>query len=119
MAYVVLQKSGWLRRTLHVKIDGAHHIVEYSGHGFGYEEVLVDGRLACRQRSWFWYAPRFDFQLAGRAAWLEVQVSPWLCISSFRLGVGDQVVYAEGQAKEDAEPSAPADRPGEDRFSWL
>jgi hypothetical protein len=85
-----------LRRIVEVQVGNARHTVEYYGAGFGYEEVRVDGQRAVRTRSWVWFVPRFDFELAGRSAWIEVNVALTFQIRKFVLVVGDSIVYAEG-----------------------
>jgi hypothetical protein len=62
----------------------------------GYEEVRVDGRQAVRKLSYVWFVPRFEFELAGHEAVLEVRVH-WLWrISALRLRVDSRPVYVEG-----------------------
>jgi hypothetical protein len=93
-----LLKRSWLRRCLRVDAPEGTFQVEYSGRGFGFESVYVDGRPADR-RVGLWFVPVFQFPLGSQTGAVEVRVWPWLTIRSFHLLVGDEVVYAEGERK--------------------
>jgi hypothetical protein len=90
-----LIRRGWLLRGIEVALSDGIHFVEYSGRGPGYEQVSVDGAVI-RERSWYWFVPRFDFKLGGFPSVVEVRVWPWLELRSLVLQVGDRVVYVEG-----------------------
>jgi hypothetical protein len=95
---------GWLRRVIEVSLSSGNHFVEYDGRGLGYEHVAVDGTVICA-KSWLWFVPRFEFKLAGYPTVVEVRVWPWLALRSLSLRVGDQIVYAEGDAARGKMPS--------------
>jgi hypothetical protein len=80
----ILVQRGWLRRTLEVEMADGMHIVDYNGHGLGYEQVTVDGFII-RIPSFWWYVPRFEFKLSGWPSVVEVRVYPWLTLRSFAL----------------------------------
>lgn len=90
-----LIRRGWLRRVIQVSLPDGLHTVAYDGTGLGFERVIVDGS-PIRRTSWFWFVPRFEFELGGWPAVVEVDVRPWFALGSLVLRVGDQVVYAEG-----------------------
>lgn len=96
----ILVESGWLRRCVKL-LAPAETMIEYNGRGIGYESVLVDGGVALRPTSWWWFIPRFDFtietQNGALPVSLEVRVWPWLCIRKFRLIVANKCVYSEGR----------------------
>src|SRR4051794_38332309 len=93
--FATLIHRGWLVRGIEVSLPDGVHVIEYNGKGFGYEQVSVDGRVT-RKSCWYWFVPRFDFDLAGYHCVIEVCVWPWLCLRSLVLWVGDETVYAEG-----------------------
>ena len=95
----ILVRREWLLRTLKVELPGGTHFVEYDGAGLGYEQVSVDGNIVIRG-SHRWYVPRFEFELGGRPAAVEVRVWPWFALRSFALLVNDHLIYAEGVGRE-------------------
>jgi hypothetical protein len=95
-------ERGCLRRKLCVATESRVFEVIYNGRGFGYEEVLVDGSVAVRRRSWFWFVLYFEFPLDQHRAAIEVGVWPWLKIRRFRFVIDDMCIYEEGRSM--AEP---------------
>ena len=95
MAIANLMKKKWLWRSFHVVTEDGVFEVVYNGKGAGYEEVTVNGEVACRTPSLLWYIPRFDFGIGGANAQINVKVSPLLQISSFDLSVNGTEIYAE------------------------
>ena len=91
-----LIRRGWLLRGIEVSMPDGIHFVEYSGRGFGYEQVSVDGAVI-RKTCWYWFVPRFEFKLAGYPCVVEVRVWPWLLLRSLVVRLGDRVIYAEGK----------------------
>ena len=91
-----LSRKRWLFREWEVSLPTGVFRITYSGHGSGFESVWVDGVIAVKTRSIFWYVPRFDFRIGGLPATVEVRVWPWLTLRAIRLRVGDEVCYAEG-----------------------
>jgi hypothetical protein len=93
-----LIRRGWLLRGIEVALSDGVHFVEYNGRGVGYEQVSVDGAVV-RERSWYWFVPRFEFKLGGFSSVVEVRVWPWLALQSLVLRVDDRVVYVEGTGR--------------------
>lgn len=91
-----LRKRGWLFREWVVTTPAGDYTVSYSGGGYGYESVRVNGAVAVKTRSLIWFVPRFEFKIADLPAKVEVRVRPWLTIGAIRLHVGDEVCYSEG-----------------------
>lgn len=91
-----LELRSWLRRRLRVETLEGVFVVEYSGRGFGYESVWIDGVRAPGSNTGAWFVPRFDFDLGSAYAAVEVRVWPWLTIRSFHLVVAGEVLYEEG-----------------------
>ncbi len=98
MATARLVEQSWLKRVLEVSLDDTErpYHVTYQGRGIGYEGVLVDGVIAARQTSYFWFVPRFPFRLSDQDAVIEVRVWPWLALRSLRLSVNGETLYSEG-----------------------
>ena len=95
MAIANLIEKKWLWRSFHVAMtDGVFEVI-YNGKGTGYEEVTVNGEVACRMPSLLWYVPKFDFVIGDAPARINVKVSPLLQISSFSLIVGGAEIYSE------------------------
>lgn len=86
-----------LRRAIEFNLPDGPHVVEYDGHGIGYEQVTVDG-IPLRRVAWLWFVPRFEFKVGGRPGVVEVRVWPWVTLRSLALRVGGRIVYAEGFA---------------------
>lgn len=96
-----LVKSAWLLRRIEVVApDGRRYLVEYNGRGAGYESVRVNGSEVCRDRSQFWFVPRFCFRLGVTPAVVAVRVWPWLALRSVYLWVDGALLCAEGPACE-------------------
>lgn len=95
-----LVKKSWLSRTLVIMTPEKDFLVEtyvkYDGRGFGREQVYVDKVLVSSIKSWIWFTPMFKFYINGQTAILEVRVSPWLTLQSFRLYVNGALEYADG-----------------------
>jgi hypothetical protein len=91
-----LTKSSWLSRTWEVTTPEGKFTVQYAGKGFGHEKILVNGRIADRKTSTFWFAPRFDFLVGQAKGALEIRVAPWLAVSFLRLTINGDEVYFEG-----------------------
>lgn len=89
-----LDRRSWLRRTILVQTPEGRFAVEYDGRGFGGEAVSVDGRVADRQTSGLWFAPRFRLRLGKRPAELEVRFWPWIALRSLTLSVDGKEVYS-------------------------
>lgn len=113
----------WLKRRLRVRLtDGgrsAEHIVEYNGHGLGYETVCVDGMEVARHGDRNPFATRsmthaYRFDLAGLEAtvavraWLLWELIPFSRPSMFYLKLGDRVVYLEGRLPKQPRAAATA-----------
>lgn len=97
MAIANLIEKKWLWRSFHVvTADGVFEVI-YNGKGTGFEEVTVNGEIACRMPSLLWYVPKFDFVIGSSNAQINVKVSPLLQISSFNLIVGDTELYSESE----------------------
>lgn len=95
MAIANLIEKKWLWRSFHVvTADGVFEVI-YNGKGAGYEEVTVNGEIACRLPSLLWYEPRFDFKVGSETSQINVRVSALLQISAFNLIVGDAEIYSE------------------------
>ncbi len=95
MAIANLMEKKWLWRSFHVVTEDGVYEVIYDGKGTGYEEVTVNGEVACRMPSLLWYVPKFDFTIGGANAKINVKVSPLLQISSFDLLVNETEIYSE------------------------
>ena len=90
-----LMEKKWLWRTFHVVTGEGVFEVVYNGKGTGFEEIRVNGEIARRTVSWWWYVPKFDFVLGNSKARVKVKVSPLLQIRSFDLSVDGRLVYSE------------------------
>ena len=91
-----LIRSTWLTREWRVTLLGKAHTVKYDGRGGGSEQVLVDGVCARRTKSWFWFVPRFEFQIEDTQARLDVRVNALLRVRACALKIKGTVVYSEG-----------------------
>jgi hypothetical protein len=91
-----LSRQGWLFREWEVSTPAGDFSVSYSGRGYGFESVWVDGVIVAKTKSVLWYVPRFDFTVGGLPATIEIRVWPWLTLRAIRLRVGDQICYTEG-----------------------
>ncbi len=97
MAIANLIEKKWLWRSFHVVTNDGVFEVVYNGKGTGYEEVTVNGEVACRLPSLVWYVPKFDFNIGGANAQINVKVSSLLQINSFSLSVGETEIYSENE----------------------
>jgi hypothetical protein len=107
---VTLRRKSWMFREWEVSIPTGNFRIAYSGHGHAFEgggldsvgrgyrfqSVWVDGLIVVKTRRVFWYVPRFDFNLGGLGATIDVRVWPWLTLRAIRLSVGNEVCYTEG-----------------------
>lgn len=87
----------WLYRDFDVVTPEGIFKVAYYGRGQGYEEVWLNGEVACHRRSYLWYAPEFEFSIGTLPAVIRVRVWIWLAIRSLSLEVDGRRVYYEGQ----------------------
>jgi hypothetical protein len=94
----ILIDRGWLYRKVQLS-DPFNATIEYNGRGFGFETVLVDGRIVARPISLLWFAPHIDFvaptKFGDLAGSIDVRVTPWFALSRIVLTIEGQVVYAE------------------------
>lgn len=90
-----LLEKGWLYRRFEVLAPHGSFEVAYNGTGIGYEEVLVNGEIASRRQSFWWYVPEFDFAVGGASARISVRVWAWTQIRSFSFEIGGETVYWE------------------------
>jgi hypothetical protein len=97
MIFAKLTESRWLRREFEVYTPEGLFKVAYIGDGMGYEEVLVNGEVACHKSSHLWYAPEFYFSIGEYSALIEVRISIWMTIRYFSLEVDGLQIYSEGQ----------------------
>lgn len=89
---------GWLYRKVRLP-EPVDATIEYSGRGFGFETVRVDGEIVARKMSLLWFVPHFDFSFRTKSGMLQasidVRVAPWFVLSSIVIQVEGTVVYAE------------------------
>ena len=98
-------RAGWLKRGLAFPLPDGPHLVEYDGTGLGSERVIVDG-VEHRRRSWYWFVPRFEFDVGRWRGVFEVRVWPWLAVRSLVLSVEGRVIYEEGRISTGARDRA-------------
>lgn len=91
-----LRHKGSNCRFFDVAGPEGNFVVEYFAEGMANEWVLVDGEVACRSRSTWWFTPHFQFRLGSSDAVLVVRFWPWLSMRWLRLIVSGQIIYAEG-----------------------
>ena len=91
-----LRKRGWLFREWSVTTPAGEHTVSYDGRRYGFEFVLVDGTVAVKTRSWFWFIPKFEFQMGDLPARVDVRVWPWFTLRAIRFRIAEEVCYSEG-----------------------
>jgi hypothetical protein len=96
MTQTKLVRSRRLLREWEVTDGSRFCRLTYDGNGIGYESVLIDNQTIKKTRSWFWYVPRFDFEVYDMSAVIEVRVWPWLAIRAIRLKISDQILHQEG-----------------------
>lgn len=92
------QKASHYRCLEVTTTEGAFE-VEYKARGMGAEQVRVNGQIADRCRSTWWYSPCFRFQLGSSVGQLLVRYWPWLGLRSLKLIVDGRVLYTEGAAE--------------------
>lgn len=85
----------WLYRKIEISSPVGTFELIYNGHGLGYEEILVNGEIAVRKSSFFWYVPKFEFNLGNFQAEVEVEVSYSFQIKHFNLEIDGYDVYFE------------------------
>lgn len=90
-----LQKKSWLKWTFIVETESGSFTVRYNGLGAGYEEVLVNNKVAARVRSYSLMEPRIKFFMGRHKAVIEVRPSLWLSIRSFTFIVDGEILYSE------------------------
>ena len=90
-----LVRRSRLQRAVEVALPEGVFLVEYIGSRIGYEFIQVRPGERFREMSWLWFVPRFDFDVGGRPAILEVRVAPWLSVWSFSLQIDEVIVYDE------------------------
>ena len=95
MLQTQLLEKKWLKRVFQVETDTGIHRIEYNGRGIGFETVKVDGQVSVQKRSWFWFIPKFTFQLESISGEINVRVGPSLSIRSFRLILNSVIYYQE------------------------
>jgi len=95
MLQIQLTEKKWLKRVFYVQTSTGSHHIEYNGRGIGFESVKIDGRVATKTTSWFWFIPKFTFQLETLSGEINVRVGPTLSIRSFQLILNSEVCYQE------------------------
>ena len=90
-----LIEKHWLYRTFNVITPEGLFEVVYNGHGLGFEEVIVNGEIASRVESYFWYVPKFKFNIGNSPAKIEISVWAWFQIRHFNLEINGESVYDE------------------------
>jgi hypothetical protein len=83
-------------RCFDVATPEGDFVVEYRGGGMENELVLIDGQVASRGRSTWWYTPYFRFRIGTADAVLAVGYWPWLVIRWLKLIVDGRITYSEG-----------------------
>jgi hypothetical protein len=90
-----LIEKGWLYRKFEVLAPHGSFEVAYDGKGIGYEQVTVNGEIANRRQSLFWYVPEFDFLIGGAPARISVRIWAWTQFRSFVFEINGETVYSE------------------------
>lgn len=94
-----LIKKSFLFREWEVSGGQRLFRLAYDGMGIGIESILKDGEPLVKVESFYWFAPRFEFEIDGVPFVVTVRVWPWLQIRALRISVSDQVIYSEGTMK--------------------
>jgi hypothetical protein len=89
-----LVEKYWLYRKFQILSPHGSFEVVYNGWGVGYEEILVNGEIVCRQ-SHLWYVPEFNFKLGNADAKITVSVWAWMQIRAFNFEIENESVYSE------------------------
>ena len=90
----LIEKHRLSRRFNVITPEGVFELV-YNGEGMGYEEIIIDNKIASRIKSYVWYVPKFEFFIGSLPAKVEVSVSGWLKISCFSIIINNETVYTE------------------------
>ncbi len=105
-----LVQGGWLYRKLQLR-GNVSAVLEYNGWGLGYEQVLLNGRVAVRASSMVWFVPRFELELPdGLRATVEVGMWPWFRIKRFRVAIEGVQAYSEGRWPAEVAEASPSPR---------
>jgi hypothetical protein len=89
-----LIEKHWLYRKFQVLAPHGSFEVVYNGWGLGYEEILVNGEIACRAGS-LWYVPEFEFKIGNADAKINVSIWAWMQMRSFDFEIEGETVYSE------------------------
>lgn len=93
-----LLKAGYLFRRIQLPAP-SEAIIEYSGRGFGYDVVRVNGHVVAWDWKWVWFVHRFDFtaplEAEPKPAVLTVEVGYTLKITRLTIEVDDRLLYEE------------------------
>jgi hypothetical protein len=100
---VELLKKTRVGRLLRVRVPSGDFMVEYSGYGFGFESVVVDGKIAARATSWVRMVPRFDFPVGPHAGVIKIRTRLWRDLlgpllgrlESFQFELDGQLIYQD------------------------
>lgn len=95
-----LVKKSWLFREWEITDGEKVFRLAYNGRGYGFESILEDGEPIVTIKTYFWFAPRFEFEIDDLPFVVTVRVWPWLQIRALRISVSDQVIYSVGTHKE-------------------
>jgi len=90
----LIEQSRLVRKFNVITNEGLYEVI-YNGTGMGYEEIIVNGEIACRTNSYLWYVPQFEFLIGNTSAKVEVSVSVWMKIQHFNLIIAGVSVYSE------------------------
>jgi hypothetical protein len=90
-------------RVLSVQLPSGHYTVLYSGYGFGYESVSVNGEIVARETSRLRMVPRFEFAVGPHTGVIQIQTKLWRDLfgpilgrlESFSFEVDGQVLYED------------------------
>ena len=90
----LIEKRRLFRKINVITQEGVFEVI-YNGQGMGYEEIIVNNKIANRTHSYLWYVPEFEFLVGNLPAKVRVGVSVRMKIKQFSLTVSDENVYAE------------------------
>lgn len=91
--YAELLESGWMHRRWWIQTPKAVRAVEYTGQGWNWDGVDVDGDLVAQDKSTWLRAQRLSFDLDGQQAQLVVHKWPWFCVRRVRLTLEGSPVF--------------------------